>query len=59
LGDVFGREGVALVEWFDRLGSHAPPDCLVVSLALTGETSRRVEMVGQGPRSRAILERAA
>lgn len=58
LDDVLGREGVAILEWFDRLGAAAPPDCLVVALSIEGEHARRAELVATGPRARAILETA-
>jgi tRNA threonylcarbamoyladenosine biosynthesis protein TsaE len=48
--EYFEGDGVCLVEWADRVPGCLPPDHLRVTLAVTGETSRRavVEAVGQG-----------
>ena len=59
LDDLLGREGVALVEWFDRLGPRAPSDVLRLRLDLTGEESRRAQICADGPRSKAILRALA
>ena len=52
LGWDSAREGVVLVEWAERLGSLAPPDALWLSFALTGETSRVLELRGWEDRLR-------
>lgn len=44
--DAF-EEGVAVIEWPDRLGSLLPRRALHITLTQTGETSRRAEIVGQ------------
>jgi tRNA threonylcarbamoyladenosine biosynthesis protein TsaE len=55
LDDVLGREGVALVEWADRLGRAAPPDVLEIALEFAGETVRRATLSATGPRSAALV----
>ena len=37
--------GIVLVEWPDRLGPLRPADALAVTLTVTGETTRRAEIL--------------
>lgn len=46
LGWEEAREGIALVEWPDRLGPLAPPGALRVALRHAGEESRVAEISG-------------
>lgn len=57
LDEVIGTDGVAYVEWPARLPEVLPADTLWLAIEPHGE-GRRVRLVGQGPRSRAWLERA-
>lgn len=41
-------EGIALIEWPDRLGRHMPRDRLDIALAVTGESSRRATIRAHG-----------
>jgi len=41
-------EGIALIEWPDRLGRYLPSDRIDVRLAVTGESSRRAEIAAHG-----------
>lgn len=49
------RDGVLLVEWASRFPDVLPPDHLEVVLREV-EMGREVEMVGHGPRARALVE---
>jgi tRNA threonylcarbamoyladenosine biosynthesis protein TsaE len=55
LDDLFGREGVTVVEWGERLGEAAPPWAVRVVLTDPAPTRRRLEV--RGPRDR--VERLA
>ncbi len=44
--DEARADGIALVEWPDRLGPLAPEDRLDLTLAVTGETARRAVLAG-------------
>lgn len=46
--DEIRADGVALVEWPDRLGPLLPPARLELRLAITGPESRRAELAGFG-----------
>ncbi len=48
--EYFEGNGVSLVEWADRVEACLPPDHLRVTLAVTGETSRRLVLEGRGGR---------
>jgi tRNA threonylcarbamoyladenosine biosynthesis protein TsaE len=41
-------EGVALIEWPERLGRYLPPDRIDVRLAITGSCSRQADIVAHG-----------
>jgi tRNA threonylcarbamoyladenosine biosynthesis protein TsaE len=57
LGEYFGREGVALIEWSEFIPNDLPDDRLTIDLALvTGDESARVLTVtAQGARSEQLL----
>jgi tRNA threonylcarbamoyladenosine biosynthesis protein TsaE len=48
VAEYFEGDGVCLIEWADRVESILPKECLRIYFFLTGETSRRVELVAQG-----------
>jgi tRNA threonylcarbamoyladenosine biosynthesis protein TsaE len=50
---------VVAVEWAERLEELLPADCLEVRLSILGETSRSLEFLARGPRSRELLEELA
>jgi tRNA threonylcarbamoyladenosine biosynthesis protein TsaE len=52
---LFG-DGVAVVEWFDRLGADGADDYLRVGLEFGGGTARILRIAAHGPRHRALLE---
>ncbi len=53
--EYFGGEGVCLVEWADRIENLLPREHLMITLSVTGETSRRIELTATGDRYAAIL----
>ncbi len=62
LEEVLGGDGVALVEWADRIAEHLPHDVLQVELqpaAEHGADSRRLRISGQGPRGGRLAEELA
>jgi len=44
--------GVSAIEWADRFPEQLPDDRLDVTIEVTGEESRRLDVEGTGPRSR-------
>lgn len=55
--DLLDADGALLVEWLDQVPAAAPPDRLVITLTYLDEHRRRVDVVAQGPRHEALLER--
>jgi tRNA threonylcarbamoyladenosine biosynthesis protein TsaE len=48
--EYFEGEGVCLVEWADKVPSCLPRERLEIRITITGEQSRRFEVVGIGER---------
>ena len=59
LAEMLDGDRVAVVEWFERLGSGAPPDVLRVEIRYGGAGSddRLFDVTASGPRARRVLER--
>lgn len=57
LAEVFADDGATAVEWADRFPSLLPSDRLEVRLAHRTFTTRSVQFMPQGERSRALLAR--
>lgn len=55
LDELFGMDGIAFVEWADRVARDLPRDHLVLKLTVTGPESRSAQWSSTGPRSRALL----
>lgn len=53
--EYFEGDGVCLVEWADRVAGALPPERLTVRLEVTGETSRRAVVEGQGEQYEAVV----
>jgi tRNA threonylcarbamoyladenosine biosynthesis protein TsaE len=53
--EYFEGRGVCLVEWADRVEPILPTDHLRITIAVTGETSRRYQIEGHGERHAAIV----
>ncbi len=49
LDDVFGRDGVVVVEWGERLGPAAPPGAVHVDFTETGPETRTLAVRGPRP----------
>ena len=50
-------DGVAVIEWADRLGRLLPSDHIAVRFSVDGSESRRIEIVAQGARPRTLLRK--
>ena len=53
--EIFGGEGLSLVEWADRAPQALPPDRLEVNLEVTGPESRRLTFEARGPQAARLL----
>lgn len=53
--ELFGEDGIALVEWADRVREDLPRDRLELTISATGASIRAVEFRALGPRSRELL----
>ena len=56
LDELFGAEGVALIEWADRVLDDLPPDRLEIRLEPISLTARRVTLTASGARSTVLLK---
>jgi tRNA threonylcarbamoyladenosine biosynthesis protein TsaE len=54
--EYFEDAGVCLIEWADRVPGCLPAEHLWIAFSVTGETSRRLEMVPRGERCFRLLE---
>jgi tRNA threonylcarbamoyladenosine biosynthesis protein TsaE len=59
LAEMLDGDCVAVVEWFERLGSGAPPDVLRLEIRYGAAASdqRTIEVTATGPHARRVLER--
>jgi tRNA threonylcarbamoyladenosine biosynthesis protein TsaE len=57
LRDVLYGEGVATVEWFDRLGVDAGDEALVVTLCVQAGEGRAIRLEAREPRHERLLAR--
>jgi tRNA threonylcarbamoyladenosine biosynthesis protein TsaE len=57
--EYFESEGLVLIEWADRVVEFIPPDRLDIRIEVTGDTSRRFELIASGPRHAAAIPRVA
>jgi len=57
LDELLGMDGVALIEWGDRVMHLLPRDVLRVEFTIESPTSRSVAMTATGKISRAVLEK--
>lgn len=55
--ELFAEDGVAVIEWADRVKAYLPADHLQVEIVATGPQSRTFTLTPTGPRSRQLLER--
>jgi tRNA threonylcarbamoyladenosine biosynthesis protein TsaE len=59
LDDLFSPEGIALIEWADRVAEFLPEDRLEIRLEAVGVNERQATLVGYGARGIAIAETIA
>ncbi len=57
--EYFAADGVCLIEWADRVTESLPAEHLWITLTITGETSRRIEVEGFGERYEAVVKELA
>ena len=57
--DFLGRDGLAFVEWADRVYDALPRPCLVILMSHESETRRRLELGGLGSGHQGLVELAA
>ena len=57
LDELFAVDGIALVEWGDRVEEYLPRDRIDVRITIDSPTGRTLEVAATGPRSRQILSR--
>ena len=55
LDELFASDGIALVEWADRVTDYLPRDRLEIRLQIDSMSSRTIELRGIGKRSSALL----
>lgn len=55
LDELFGEDGVAFVEWADRVRDYLPRDHVRIELTVVGPSARRASFQAHGPRSRTIV----
>ena len=55
----FQADGLVLVEWADRVGDLLPKERIEIRIEVTGDTSRRFEVVAQGERYFDVIFRLA
>lgn len=55
LDELFGLDGIAFVEWADRVIDDLPRDVLRIELSVTGLSSRHARFIANGPRSTEIV----
>ena len=56
LDELFASDGIALVEWADRVVEYLPRDRLEVRIAIDSPIARTFEVIATGNRSRRILK---
>ena len=55
LDELFAADGIALVEWSDRVEEYLPRDRLEVKITIDSPTGRTITLCSSGNRSRQIL----
>jgi len=58
LDELLAGDGVAVVEWAERIAPLLPPDHLAITLTALDEEERRLELHAAGPRAAALLREA-
>lgn len=55
--ELFAEDGVAVIEWADRVKAYLPSDHLRIEIVATGPQTRTFTFTPTGPRSRQLVER--
>ena len=53
--EYFAADGVCLIEWADRVEECLPAEHLRIAITVTGESSRRFDVQGRGPKHEPIV----
>src|SRR5690606_3461110 len=56
LDELFARDGVAIIEWADRVADELPRDRLDIRIEVTGELERQVVLTARGKASQRLLD---
>jgi len=59
LDELFAPDGIALVEWADRVEEYLPRDRLTIRITIDSPTARTIEVSATGRRSRQIVSELA
>ena len=59
LDELFASDGIALIEWADRVEEYLPRDRLEVRMAIDSPTARTIQVTSSGRRSRQVLAQLA
>lgn len=54
--EYMAGDGVCFIEWADRMEEVLPRDRLTVTIHITGEQTRTIELTAGGPKSRRVLQ---
>ncbi len=57
--EYFQSDGIVLIEWADRVAAYLPADRLDVWIEVTGDTSRRFELIAHSARQIEAIEHLA
>ena len=44
--EILNSNGICVIEWSERILNLLPPDCINVSIEITGDTSRMIQITG-------------
>ena len=59
LDELLALDGIALIEWADRVKHLLPRDLIRIEIRIVSPTSREFTLIATGKRSRSMLERLA
>lgn len=57
LDDIMGGDGIAVIEWADRLVGHLPNERLAVSMSILDDRTRALQFTGYGPQAVDLVEK--
>jgi len=44
--EIINSNGISVIEWSDRISQSLPPDAIIISINITGVTSRHIQING-------------